>query len=84
MRGAIGNEPATGDALVIATAQVHTFFMRGRIDVVFCDRDWRVLHVVHRMRPWRVTRWVGGARRVVELPAGAADAVGVGDELTLV
>ncbi len=84
MRGAIGNEPGPEEALVIPTAQVHTFFMRAPIDVVFCGRDWRVLHVVHRMRPWRVSKWVGGAGHVVELPAGAADVVAPGDELTLV
>ena len=61
-----------GRALVIErTRQVHTFGMRYPIDVVFCDRSWRVLHVIRGMAPGRASRWVRGARYVVELPAGA-------------
>jgi hypothetical protein len=30
-----------------------------------------VLHVVRSLRPWRITRWVRGARYAVELRAGA-------------
>ncbi len=50
---------------------VHTWFMRFPIDVVFLDRDLRVLRVVEGMRPWRFAS-ARGARSVLELPAGAA------------
>jgi uncharacterized membrane protein (UPF0127 family) len=72
-RGLIGRPPlARGDALVLEpAAQVHTVGMRYAIDVVFCDEQGSVLHVVRRMRPWRITRWVRGARYAVELPSGA-------------
>ena len=63
--------------------QVHTFFMTFSIDVVFCDADWRVRHVVHRMQPFRVTRLVASARRVIELPAGMAADVRPGDALRI-
>ena len=60
------------------------FFMRFAIDVVFVDRDWRVVGVRHGVRPWRVA----AARRAVaalELPDGAAAAAGIeeGDVLAL-
>jgi uncharacterized membrane protein (UPF0127 family) len=60
------------------------FFMRFPIDVVFLDRDWKVVRVVHALKPWRVA----GARRAVaalELPAGAAARAGLveGDVLVL-
>ena len=62
------------EALVIPhCTSVHTFGMRFAIDVVFVDRDWRVVKIVHRLRPWRIS----GARHAVaalELPAGAAEA----------
>ena len=81
--GRSGLEPG-GGMLIDAAPSVHMFFMRFPIDVVFLDRDWKVVRVVHRLRPWRVA----GARRAVaalELPAGAAAAAGIeeGDVLSL-
>lgn len=63
---------------------IHMFFMRFPIDVVFVDRDRKVVGVKHRLGPWRVA----GARHAVaalELPAGAAAEAGVeeGDVLVL-
>jgi uncharacterized protein len=68
--GRSGLEPGSG-MLIDAAPSVHMFFMRFPIDVVFLDRDWTVVRVVHSLKPWRVA----GARRAVaalELPAGAA------------
>ena len=81
--GRSGLEPG-GGMLIDAAPSVHMFFMRFPIDVVFLDRDWKVVRVVHRLRPWRVA----GARRAVaalELPAGAAAEAGIeeGDVLSL-
>jgi uncharacterized membrane protein (UPF0127 family) len=73
MRGLLGRsglEPG-GGMLIDASPSVMTFFMRFPIDVVFLDRDWTVVRVVHALKPWRVA----GARRAVaalELPAGTA------------
>jgi uncharacterized membrane protein (UPF0127 family) len=81
--GRSGLEPGSG-MLIDAAPSVHMFFMRFPIDVVFLDRDWRVVRVVRALRPWRVA----GARRAVaalELPAGAAAEAGIeaGDVLVL-
>jgi len=59
--------------------------MRFPIDVVFVDRDWSVLEIRHSMRPWRLTRLILRAKRVIELPAGTAATAGlaVGDRLSL-
>jgi uncharacterized protein len=84
-RGLLGApQLEAGEALVIAGApQVHTFGMRYPIDVLFCSSDWTVLHVVHSMKPRRVSRWVRRARYAVEMPAGAAAGVKRGDVLEL-
>lgn len=75
---------AEGQALVIEPArQVHTFGLRFPIDVLFVDADWRVVHVVPELRPRRVTKWVARARRVIELPAGGAAEISVGDSLAV-
>lgn len=81
--GRSGLEPGDG-MLIDAAPSVHMFFMRFPIDVVFLDRDWKVVRVVHGLRPWRVA----GARRAVaalELPAGSAAEAGIeeGDVLFL-
>jgi uncharacterized membrane protein (UPF0127 family) len=71
-----------GEALVFEPGrQVHTFGMHYPIDVVFCDRDWVIVHVARAMPPMRVGRWVRKARYAIELPDGAAADLGVGDRL---
>ncbi len=73
MRGLIGRSPlGPGQGLVVEPArQLHTFFMRHPIDVVFCDREWRVVRVYRSLPPWRVTAWVRGAHYAIELRGGA-------------
>lgn len=84
-KGLIGTTLGSNEGLILQPAkQVHTFFMRQPIDVIFCDNTWKVLHVVSPMRPWRIGRWVNGARCAVELEAGAASDVRTGDMLRLV
>jgi hypothetical protein len=85
-RGLLGRgglEPG-GGMLIDRAGSVHMFFMRFPIDVVFLDRDRRVVGVRHGLRPWRVAG-ARGAVAALELPAGAAAAVGieVGDLLVL-
>lgn len=81
--GRTGLEP--GEGIVIdPCGSVHMFFMRFTIDIVFLDRQDRVVKIVHQLRPWRLA--VGGRRahRTLELPAGSVALTGtaVGDQLT--
>ena len=85
-RGLLGRDGLDQGAgmLIDRAGSVHMLFMRFSIDVVFLDRERRVVGVRHGLRPWRVA----GARRAVaalELPAGAAAEAGIeeGDVLTL-
>ena len=74
-----------GEAIVLEPAhQVHTFGLGYPIDVLFCDRSGKVLHIVRALRPRRVTRFVRGARYAIELPAGTIpDSLRTGDRLVL-
>jgi uncharacterized protein len=74
-RGLLGRAALRpGEGLLMGrAAQIHTVGLRYPIDVVFCDEDWRVRHVVRAMRPSRMSRWVRGATWVVETRAGALD-----------
>lgn len=73
------------EALLLPRAkQIHTFGMRYPIDVIFCGPGGEVIRLVRHMRPHRITRLVIGARSVLEMRAGAAGGVAVGDRLMLV
>ena len=55
-RGLLGRAglPA-GHVLIIAPCNgIHTFFMRFPIDVVFTDRQGRILTIARSLRPWRI------------------------------
>jgi uncharacterized membrane protein (UPF0127 family) len=64
---------------------MHMFFMRFAIDIVFLDRRGRVLKIDHSLKPWRVSSVVFGARKALELAAGAAERSGteMRDEIEL-
>jgi uncharacterized membrane protein (UPF0127 family) len=78
MRGLLGRSGlSSGEGLLLRpAASVHTAFMKFAIDVVFLDRDLRVLKVVPELGPWR-TAACRGSRAVLELPAGEAHSRGI-------
>ncbi|MEA2217709.1 MAG: uncharacterized protein QOJ35_335 [Solirubrobacteraceae bacterium] len=86
MRGLLGRRGlASEEGLLLRPAgSIHTHFMRFAIDVVFLDRELRVIDVRHAIGPWRMARR-RGARAVLELRAGEAQrrGIAVGDVLTV-
>ncbi len=69
---------AEGEALLITPcSSVHTIFMRFPIDVVFLDKDERVVKVVTAMKPYGAALGGHGAHHVLELNAGAAATAGL-------
>lgn len=64
------------------TASIHMFWVFFAIDVIWLDRDLRVLKVTPALKPWRLDA-ARGARSAVELPVGALATAGVatGDQL---
>ncbi len=65
---------------IVPCEGIHTFFMKFEIDVVFLNRQRRVVKVVKRMPRWRLAMsW--RAHSVVELPPGTIEDTGtaVGD-----
>jgi uncharacterized membrane protein (UPF0127 family) len=83
-RGLLGRTSlADGDGLVIVPSQgIHTFGMRFRIDVLGVARDGRVLKIRSAVPPWRFVFCLR-AFAMVELPAGAAERMGVQEGDTL-
>ena len=51
-------------------AQIHTFFMKCAIDVIYIDRQGKVLHIDKSAAPSKSFKKVKGAKSVIELPDG--------------
>jgi uncharacterized membrane protein (UPF0127 family) len=86
MKGLLGKRDLpSGEALVITHCQsIHMFFMKFPIDVIFCDRQDKVVGLCERIKPFCLSPIFFKASYAVELPSGtiAASKTQIGD-LTL-
>jgi uncharacterized membrane protein (UPF0127 family) len=74
-----------GEGLLLAPAwSIHTWFMRFPIDVVFLDRDARVLRVFPALPAWRLVSGTRAAHTTLEFGAGtlARTPLAPGDQVT--
>jgi hypothetical protein len=69
--GLLGRARLTPEEAVVLVPcrSVHTIGMRFPIDIAFLDREGRVVHLVHNLRPFRFTPVIKKACCAVELPA---------------
>ena len=70
-RGLLGRAGLDASAALVLTpcCAIHTASMRFAIDVVFIDREGRVVRIVNDLAPWRAA-WAVRAHAVVELAGG--------------
>jgi hypothetical protein len=77
--------PPRGEAIWILPCEaIHCFFMHFPIDVVFLDRELRVVQVRRSVKPWHIAVcWK--AYSVMEFPEGVIDATdtAAGDKIVL-
>lgn len=83
LRGLIGRaslEPGEG-LLLLGTKGIHTIGMRFPIDVLFLNDEAQVIHMIHALKPLRVSPFIKASAMVLELPAGTLQETGtqVGD-----
>lgn len=86
-RGLMGRPslPAGYGLILVPESSIHMFFMRIPIDVLFVDRQHRVINIREALPPWHpfagVAPWRG--YYVIELPVGAirSSCTRVGDQL---
>ncbi|MDD5465668.1 MAG: DUF192 domain-containing protein [Candidatus Omnitrophica bacterium] len=65
------NSLEKGEALILKPANsIHTFFMRFPIDVLFLDKNSKIIALFPVLRPFRITPVYFGAYLAIELPAG--------------
>lgn len=86
-RGLLGATLPAGHGIFLwRTRMIHTWFMSQTIDVVFLNRDYRVVHLLPSLPPWRISPYIHESMGVLELPAGVIHVSNthVGDEIWLV
>ena len=87
MIGLLGKKSMSKDeVLVIENCKsVHTFFMRFPIDIVFIDRDSKVVNIFQNVKPFRLIFGRDGAYSVLESGVGYVDAneVSIGQKIEL-
>ncbi|UOO37934.1 DUF192 domain-containing protein [Oscillospiraceae bacterium CM] len=71
-----------GEGLLLNTASIHCFFMKLTIDTVYISKNLTVLGK-ETLSPWRVGKWFGDVKYILELKKGAAATVSVGDRMIL-
>lgn len=60
-----------GEGLVINPCNsIHMFFMSFPIDVLFIDKNNKIVHIEANFKPWRISKFVKGGKYVIELPVG--------------
>jgi len=65
------NSLEKGEALILKPcSSIHTFFMRFSIDVLFLDKNSKVIGIIHAIKPFCITPVYFGACLVIELAAG--------------
>lgn len=72
-KGLLGRDDMALDEGLLITRcdSVHTFFMKFPIDLLYLDKELRVVKVVSDMGPSRMSFCLGRARHVLELKGGA-------------
>lgn len=59
------------DALLLVPGNsIHNCFVRFAIDVVFLDKENKIVKIIRGFKPWRFTRIYFSANKVLEMAAG--------------
>lgn len=68
---------------IIPCKDIHSIGMKFEFDALFLDADLKVVHLIERMKPLRISPLVKAAKTVLEVDAGiiAATQTQVGDQL---
>jgi uncharacterized membrane protein (UPF0127 family) len=56
--------------LISPCNSIHTFFMRYPLDVLFLDKNFKIVKVIYGLSPWRMTWIYFKSSHVLEMKAG--------------
>lgn len=85
-RGLMGTPwiPENAGLMIKPCNSVHCFFMNFPIDVVFVDKEDRVVHIIHEMQPGKLSPIVAKAKYVIESnPYTLSNHLSIGDQISI-
>lgn len=65
------SKPHYESILIKPCSSIHTFFMKFNIDVLFIDKDMKVVKKLEALKPGKIIAPVKGAAMVIEAPEGS-------------
>lgn len=68
-----------GGLLISPCSQIHTFFMKASIDVVYLDRNGNVVQIDEDVRPFKCCKRVKQAKYLIEFPKGEVQKLQIKD-----
>ena len=72
LMGRFNLSPYTG-LLLSPCNSIHMMFMRFPIDVIFYDKNYKVVKIATNLQPWTGISIAPGAKGAIELPAGTLE-----------
>ena len=84
LKGLMGERDIKEGLLLHPCSQVHTYFMREPIDVVYLDKLGRVLSEEEAMEPGRMGFYIHGCASVLEMPAHRWKQLGCSEQVRIV
>jgi len=69
--------PEKQGLLLVPCSSIHMCFMRFSIDVIYLDKQGRIVKVVRNLHPWIGLSLCFGAHAAIEFKAGTADRLGL-------
>jgi uncharacterized protein len=64
------SKPHVPGILFFPAISIHTFFMKFSIDVIFMDKDFKIIRIYRKLKPWRHTYAYLSSRYTLEIPGG--------------
>jgi uncharacterized protein len=62
---------------------IHTFFMRFEIDVIFLNKDMKVIKRVNALKPGKIVLPINGSTAVIEFETGKFRNIKIGDNISM-
>ncbi|OKY54318.1 DUF192 domain-containing protein [Megasphaera cerevisiae] len=84
LRGLLGTKqlPDHTGLLLKKCNSIHMFFMRYALDIVYVDRNFQIIKLVHNVRPWQISGcWK--AAHTIEVPVGTIAVMGWEENMDL-
>ncbi len=72
--------------ILVPCNSIHTYFMRFSIDVIFVNKNNKVIYLLENFKPWKLSKIIKNSASVIELKGGTIkeSLTSVGDTLEII